>query len=137
MEFQLGKSLDFIFLPQETYQFTWIEEFQAEFLSTYETAAQYEGEVGLPALDEICDFMNEFFYEVVSFREYGSRTAYMGEVIEGIENTDEEKEDFYEYAQNIYFWDFSLDLKTLVDRNHYSVFCSSDGYLNMPIKEVW
>lgn len=128
----LGKSDSYAFVPDQ-----WEPEFHELFLKEYESHLKY-GKGEPPDLDELTDFLSEFFYEAVSFYTFdGDRYAYTREIIDEIERTDEAREDFYEYAQNHFFWDFHLDIKTFVSRNHICIESFNEGYLNMPIKEVW
>lgn len=113
----------------------WFEQtFLDNFMNGYEIilTSKLPYDTVIPNLDDVFDYMGEFFYEVVSFHEYsGDTLAYCNLP------SDEEKEYFYAIANEEYYGMYSADLKTLAESRHISVFDMDDEYINMPIKEVW
>jgi hypothetical protein len=88
----------------------------------------------LPAVDELCVQMDVFFYECVSFHEFDDPSAYHNLV------DTEHKDRFYDIAQEDHYLSFYNDVAMFSNRHHLSVYLmdyENDGYMHLPIKEVW
>lgn len=108
------------------------DEFRDDLVDAYLKICGWNKNSEIPSDSYLIEMLEEYCYQIASLEEFSDTQYYR--TIE-----DEEKSDaFYSSAINLYFADFSQDVRTMGKSQHLFFYSNEDKkYINTPVKEVW